>query len=82
MTSSHSDTLLHISPVCYPHLCPATSMADLGSFVCSLPYGPHKMHQMLCEDTNEVLEEWPATGEEFAGCWPELLHASEFRRAA
>lgn len=68
MTSASSKTLLHIDPTCKNpsqsttslHLCSVLNerVPGTGLAVCSLSSAPHGTHQLLCEDTGEVLGEW------------------------
>ena len=51
--SLHTETVWHAqSP------CPAINDRVSGLAVCSLTSSPHSTHQLLCEETGELLGEW------------------------
>ncbi len=59
MKSSIAPRALQIAPdAVHSAECSAINDRVSGMAACSLPSAPHSTHQLLCEDTGEVLGEW------------------------
>lgn len=59
MESSIAPRALQIAPAPVPSSeCSALNERVPGMAVCSLSSAPHSTHQLLCDDTGEVIGEW------------------------